>query len=199
VGSKRNQCGGMRGGTLRGLSGRGLIAAAGLCVALGGCQVGGRRLATTQPVVPRESSAELIMYISDQPFVTAEPVYRALYALAHGVAFEGEFGELAETLRADGLIGKSWGYAADRLLNRGAIGFMVCRACEIRSGVNWMLTGLGRYAWRELQYKRIAGGGGESGLMSGGEFVGLLSRAEQYLQRTGKGDVESVELERPGG
>jgi hypothetical protein len=30
--------------------------------------------------------------------------------------------------------------------------------------------------------------------MSGGEFIGLLSRAEEYLQRTGRAGEEAVKL-----
>jgi len=175
---------------------RGILVGLGLLsLVLAGCQA--PHMAPTNPV-PRAGTAELVLHIGDQPFVTAEPAYRAIYALAHGESFAGDFAELTDKLRADSLIGKDWNYAADRCLDRGTVAFMVCRACKIQSGVNWMLTGLGRYAWRELQYKRIAGDGSEYGLMSGGEFVGLLSRAEDYLQHSGQGGTEPVKLTRPG-
>jgi hypothetical protein len=137
------------------------------------------------------------MYISAQPFVTAESGYRAIYTLAKNEEFSGEFSQLTETLQQDGLIGKGWDYTPDRCLDRASVGFMVCRACRIRSGLNWTLTGLGRYAWRELQYRGIAGTGGENTTMSGGEFVGVLLRAEDYLQRTGKAGAPTTELDRP--
>jgi hypothetical protein len=162
---------------------------------LGGCRATGP--ATTQPTVPRDSSAELVLHIGDQPFVTAEAAYRAVYALWKGQPFPGQFDQLAGTLRAEDLIAKDWKHSPDHFLDRGSIGFMVCRACRIRSGLNWMLTGLGRYAWRELQFKGIAGEGSEYGLMSGGEFVGLLLRAEDYLRRTGKTELPPVELGSP--
>ncbi len=167
-----------------------------LVVTLGGCQTGGSH-ATSQPTVPRGSSAELVMYISDQAFVTAEPGYRAVYTLAYGKVDPGEFDQLVWFMRNTGLISGSWRHDADTRLNRAAVGFMICRACDIRSGVGWNLTGLGRYAWRELQYKGIARGGGESGLVSGGEFVGILSRADAYMRRTGRTDEPAVELEQP--
>jgi len=165
------------------------------CLALGGCQALEPR-AASQPAVPQAGNAELIACIADQPLVTAEAAYRATYLLSKGEAFSGDFAALTEALRAEALVGKSWQYTSDQFVDRAAIGFMVCRACNIRSGVNWNLTGLGRYAWRELQYHRIADEGSEYGLMSGGEFVGLLSRAEDYLRRTAKGG-EGVELGAP--
>lgn len=166
------------------------IAAAGLSVALSGCQ---GTMMTAQGVVPAEN-AELVLYISDQPYITAEPAYRAAHLLAKGRSFAGEFDELAETMVADGLVGKSWGYPPQRCLTRADVGYLICRACRIRSGVNWNLTGLGRYAWRELIYHNIADGGDENRLMSGGEFVGILLRAEEYLARTRKHESPPVEL-----
>ena len=166
------------------------IAAAGLCVTLFGCQ---GTMMTGQGVVP-DRNAELVQYITDQAYITAEPAYRAVYVLAKGDALEGEFDELSATLAADGLIGKSWDYAPQRCLTRADVGFMICRACRIRTGVNWTLTGLGRYAWRELIYHEIANGGDENRLMSGGEFVGILLRAEEYLTRTHQHERPPIEL-----
>jgi hypothetical protein len=158
-----------------------LIAA--LLLALAGCQT--PHLAPSGPV-PQQGSAELVRFIGDQAFITAEPGYRAIYALAKGAAFSGDFAALMDQMRADRLIGRDWNYAPDRCLDRATVAFMICRACKIESGVNWRLTGLGRYAWRELQFLGIAGGGSEYPLVSGGEFVGLLSRAEEYRERTDK-------------
>lgn len=164
--------------------------------ALGGCHA---LNATEQGKIPHEGSAELVRYISDQPFVTAEPAYRAIYALWKGEAFDGDFDALTTKMRTEKLIGKDWDYEPNRYLERGTIAFMVCRACRIKGGINWALTGLGRYAWRELQFKGIAGDGSEYGLMSGGEFVGMLLRAEDYLQRTGARDMQRPDLGSPGG
>jgi len=152
-----------------------------LAALLTGCHTTSR--ATDQPPVPVNSSAELVRYIADQPYLTAEPAYRAIYALAKGEPFLGEFEPLSETLRGAGLIGRRWRLQPDQFVTRGQVGFMICRACNLRAGLNWSLTGLERYAWRELQHRRIAGGGSECGLISGGEFVGLLSRVEEYLRQ----------------
>lgn len=165
---------------------------------LAGCQAGGRG-ADVLPTVPRDGNAALIMHISDQPLVTAEAAYRAVHVLATGEVFAGEFDELAAVLRDKRLIAARWAHTPGQFVDRGTIGFMVCRACEIRSGLNWVLSGWGRYAWRELQRKGIAGGGSERALISGGEFVGLLARAEDYLHESGKRDVDRLELDRAPG
>lgn len=160
------------------------------CLAVAGCRT---MLPEPAQAPPRDRNAELVMYISDQPYVTAEPAYRAVYVLAKGTLFAGEFSELAATLANERLIGKTWQHAPNEALDRGTVGHMICRACQIRTGLNWNLTGLGRYAWRELIYHGIAEGGSEYGLLSGGEFVGILLRAEEYRHKAGQ-DVDRAEL-----
>lgn len=140
------------------------------------------------------SNAELVNYLADQPYVTAEPAYRAVYALAKGAPFDGAFDALSTAMEQDNLASPHWHYAPDRRLRRSDVGYLVCRAAHVRTGVNWNLTGLGRYAWRELVWHGIAQGGSELNFMSGGEFVGVLSRADDYMTRHGKAGAMRVPL-----
>jgi hypothetical protein len=162
-----------------------LLCGAGMLLA--GCQA---THMAPQGLVPTDSSAALVMHIANEPYITAEPAYRAAYSLAHGDSFEGDYAALTQTLEADKIVCTHWQYAADRCLNRGDVGFLVCRAVGIRTGVNWNLTGLGRYAYRELIYHNIAEPGSEYRLMTGGEFVGILSRAEQYRRERDRDGME---------
>lgn len=150
-----------------------------VAVLLTGCQA---TLPRDGAAVPTSSNAELIQYIANEPLITAEPAYRATYILATGAPFTGSYAELATELQSRDII-DAWNYPPNQLLRRADVGYMVCRAADIRTGVNWNLLGLGRYAWRELIYHEIATGGGEWGLMSGGEFVGIIARAEDYARQ----------------
>ena len=145
-----------------------------------GCQAAGRH-AASQPAVPTESNAQLVEYIGDLPFVTAEPAYRAVYILAHGEVFEGDFDALCRQMRSEHLIAPYWHHRPDSYLDRAAVSYMIARAIDLRSGLNWRLFGLGRYAHRELVYRGIAHPASEMRLISGGEFLGMLARAEDYL------------------
>ncbi len=174
------------------------------CAAFGllaaGCQVAPPRgVAMSRPAVPTESSAALADYIADEPYVTVEPAYRATYALWKGEGFGGDFEALSAALREGHVISSGWQYDPQALIDRASVGYMFCRACEIRTGLNWRLTGLGRYAWRELQYRGIADPGSEYGYVAGGQFVGMLSRAEQYVAKREGGAAPAVRLEAPEG
>jgi hypothetical protein len=165
---------------------------------LAGCQAAAPRTgAATRPVVPTEGSAALTEYIAEQPFVTVEPAYRSIYALWKGADFTGDFAALVAALRDGRIIASQWDYPPDALTDRGSVGYMICRACNIRSGLNWQLTGLGRYAWRELNYLGIVSPASEYGYVSGGQFVGILARAEDYLARRGQTVGGRVELGSP--
>lgn len=162
-----------------------------------GCHVTLPRGATSQPAV-EAGSAELLAYAAQQPLVTAETGYRAIYALWKGESFTGDFESLTAALSAGRVVDRRWRLAAEACLDRSRVAYMVCRAIGIRSGVNWTLTGLGRYAWRELQYRNIAGPGSEHPLIAGGEFVGLIARADDYVMSRRKDLTRRAELgERP--
>jgi hypothetical protein len=149
---------------------------------------------TTQAAVPTDTNAELVEYISDLPYVTAESAYRAVYILSSGEIFDGDYDALVAEMQARRLVGQAWGYRPADFIDRVAVGHLVARACDIHTGLNWQLTGLGRYGYRELIYRRIAHPSGEYGLISGGEFLGVLARAEEYLHEVGRAPGDRAEL-----
>ena len=84
--------------------------AAALCLLLTACQSMAPRTAT-QPAVPTEGNGALMNYIADQPYVTVEPAYRAIYILWKGEVFEGDFQPLADQLTAAGIVQPTWNHA----------------------------------------------------------------------------------------
>lgn len=171
-----------------------LVLLAAAAVTLTGCHAGLSHSAS-QGVVPAESNAELIEYIADQPFVTAEAAYRSIYILSKGQVYTGDYSSLTQELVTEKIVSPMWNNPADEALDRGAVAYMVARALDIQGGVNWFLTGLGRYALRELQYRQIAHSGGELSLVSGGEYLGILARAEEFLfKKRGSQSGERAEL-----
>ncbi len=160
-----------------------------------GCRATTPALAS-RPAPPPRENALLVAHIGDEPFLTAESGYRAVYALwRDGAAFDGDFAALAGELESNQIIDPRWEYSPEQFLDRASVGYMFCRAMGIE-GLNWSISGMGRYAWRELIYRRIARPSGELGLLTGGEFLALLSRAEEYLRETTPSST-SLELGTP--
>lgn len=168
-------------------------------LACAGCQSALPRN-TAQRDVPAESNAELMEYIGDQAYLTAEPAYRAAHLLGTGQVFEGDYEALQRKLERAGIVNPAWGLQADSYVDRATLGYLLARTADIRTGLNWRLFGLGRYAYRELAYREIAVLRGENSYVSGGEFLGILNRAEHYMKERNEGSIPSAELgAEPGG
>lgn len=161
-------------------------------VGLAGCRTTAKAV-PTEP--PPQGNALFMNWVSEQPEVTADAAYRAVWLLWKGEPYEGDFAALSAELEQANIVPTIWNLEPDHLVDRAAVGVMVCRVCDIRTGLNWRLSGLGRYAWRELQRLGIAGPGSEWQHPSGGEFVGILTRAEEYLVDAGR--ASQVDLDAP--
>ncbi len=160
---------------------------------LAGC----RSMDANAKPAPRTGTAELVSHAAEQNYTTADTAYRATYALATGESFDGEFDALREKLLEQKLIG-DWPYESNERVRKADVGYMICKACKIQTGINWNVTSLGRYAWRELIYHNIANPSSEHGFITGGEFVGVLLKAEEFVQREGDADAGPTELKKPG-
>ena len=114
-----------------------------------------------------------------------------------GDDFAGDYAALRSKLESEGIVPQVWQHAADRPLTRADVGFLICRACGIHTGVWWNILPLGRFAYRELIYNDIARPGGDYALVSGGEFQGILRRAERYLARNGQSPSPTPDLGPP--
>ena len=168
---------------MRSVTSRGPLAGAAWAVVLA--------LLIAVPAAAQEPVAEGIVINTDRLKIREAPKRAARLM---GEIFEGDYAALTETMTSEGLIGRGWSYDTSTFVDRAAVGHMVARACDIRRGLNWQVTGLGRYAYRELIYLGIAHPGGEYSLISGGEFLGLLARAEEYLHKVGRSPGEAAQL-----
>lgn len=155
-----------------------------IALAISGCAA--PRAAAPVPADALRGNAALVEHIADSPYVTAEAAYRMAYLLRHDAAFEGDFSALASSLIEAGIARKHWRHAPDQYVNRATAAVLICEALRWPGGVNWRLTGLGRYAWRDLQYRNVAGSSAEWGLVRGGEYLGMIQRAEEQLSARGK-------------
>lgn len=154
-----------------------------------GCQATGDVNADLGPV-PQRSNIELVEYLGEMPLVNAEAAYRATYIAWRGEVFTGEFDALRQKLIDERLAAAIWHYGPRDYLYRGDAAYLLCRAYGINTGVSWNLMPSGRYAYRELAYRRIVRPASELSFMSGGEFQGMLRKIEQWRVEGIDGDVD---------
>lgn len=68
--------------------------------------------------------------------------------------------------------------ALDRPLRRGMLARLIMQARGWGGGIMYSIFGGGRYAWRELVYRRVMpAGGSEYSPVSGGELLAVIGRA----------------------
>lgn len=149
-----------------------------------------------QPDLATLRNAELTQYIADMPLVTSEPAYRAVHFLWKGpeAQFEGDFAALRNELAQARIVDGMWNYGTNDFLDRAAVGYMLARVGQIRTGLNWQLFGLGRYAYRELVARDIAVAAGEMSHLSGGEFLGMMARTEMHMREKAPTQQPAAEL-----
>jgi len=145
-----------------------------------------------------------LSHLADRPMVSVDEAYRAILILADGQDDAQSFAEREEKLLARGMVRTAWGLKPSQAIDKGAVAYMVMRTCQIRGGLNchaFGSWGLGdrRYAFRELMYQELLPGdsGSDYQVISGGEFVGLLHKADEHMQKAGLYAAAEAEMPTP--
>jgi hypothetical protein len=108
-------------------------------------------------------------------------------------------GRVAELRRRKMLPGGFDAPATDAV-ERGTLAVALVRALDIRGGVLMRLLGpTRRYATKELQFAEVFPPSSSGQTFSGSEFLGIISRAENYQQRRATGVRAAEEMDKPGG
>jgi hypothetical protein len=152
--------------------------------------------AVTVPRADLDSSSlgdpEFLSYLADRPLVSTDEAYRAVLILADGQTGPDSFEQREAELMGRGIARAAWGLTPDRAVDKGAAAFMVMRACQIKGGLNCRLLGswgLGdrRYALGELSFLGLLPeqAGADYEPIAGGELVGLLHKADEYMEQAG--------------
>jgi hypothetical protein len=157
-----------------------------MAAALGSCQ------APQPPPVQQgavklslSDSAAYLDRLSSRPTVSqAEAVQGILMVL--GEKKDLSFAEAVGLLRSRRIADPAWTFQPDRAVTRGQVAYMVYQGLALRGGLT--LTVLGpsqRYCLRELQYRGLMSAGVPYNIVTGMEYVAVLTRADE-LRQTGK-------------
>jgi len=145
-----------------------------------------------RPVVDPASldTDTFLAWLADQPMVGAAEAYRAGIILATGTDPGYDWQKLQQQAYQLNLARPEWNLTADTAIDKGTAAFIICQACKVRGGINLNLFGrtlhLGdrRYAWRELIYEGLVRDGSPYHVVTGGEFVALLAKADEWREKS---------------
>ncbi len=138
---------------------------------------------------------QYIRDLADMRCTTFEDGCRAIMMLEAGEIPEDTFVEIARELTEKGIIKEKWQTEPARLLDKGRIAYMVCKALGIKGGLTMRIFGVsGRYGLRALTDLKIMVKGADAKYVSGGELLGIVYRAQEYRnKKAAKKEAEAGE------
>ncbi len=147
-------------------------------------------------------SSEFLHFMAQEPMVTYDQLGRAALLLADGEERPMSFDERVAELKSRGIVREEWNYAADTIVNRGTLAYVILKVCQMPGGINTFLsglTGLGceRYALKEITRRKIVPYGFAYQVPTGGEVARALARADDYMAKRGLYESAEGELNSP--
>lgn len=107
--------------------------------------------------------------------------FHGVLLLADGADETATYEERLAVLKERGWVSGGFDEAGDLAMQRGTLAKAICHAMEIKGGVMMHLTNRSaRYAMRELAYVRIMAPSTENQVVSGLDYVGVISKAQDY-------------------
>jgi len=157
-----------------------------LCAALAACA----RTRVTDPIDtnarPGVLDAEMAYWdeVAKRPAVSNDEALHGLFLFAEGADYSGSWQDRLELARQRGWVPHSFSEDPDLALQHGALARAVAVITRIEGGVMMRLLGpTPRYALRELVWEGIMAGGTANQTITGLEFVGVVSKAHDYMLR----------------
>ncbi len=125
----------------------------------------------------------------DKGNATYADAYRMINILAKGHDTPDEsFDDFKNELLNLEIIPQKWSdFKADEFINRGQLAYMLVKALGIKGGLTTRIFGpTPRYAFRECVMRKLIASGFPNELVSGGELISVLSRAERFQEEGDK-------------
>ena len=138
-------------------------------------------------------------HLQREPAVTVAEAYRGMVMLADGEDKFTNFEQRETSLRDRHILRCEWKLQREQAIDRGSVAYMVLRILKVRGGVNMQTFGrLGvgdrRYAVRELVYMGMLESTPDYRYMTGGEFVDLLAKADDYMAKHGMYEEQRADI-----
>ena len=154
-------------------------------VLLGGCPSPEveHPLTSSLPADPIAAQMDFWHGLEDRPITCNDEAFHGLLLFVKGHDESTDYDGRVAELKSMHLLSAGFNAPAKDAVQRGTVAPVQVRALKIRGGWVMMLTGPSpRYATRELMYLNLYPPSSPEQTFSGGEFVGIIGRAEDYQQ-----------------
>lgn len=157
-----------------------------LTLGIGGCQTATVDQPLTADSAGNDPAAQLQFWhsLSQRPVTSNDEAFHALLLYLDGQDSASGYEQRVELLTQRGVLPEGFDRPGNEAVQRGTLAVALVKAAQIKGGVMMRLIGpTERYAVRELQYVGVFPPSGTHQTFSGGEFLDVLGRIEDYQLR----------------
>lgn len=168
-------------------------------VALGGCEAAQVQEPLTNSVGGSAPGEQLEFWfkLSERPVTSNDDAMHGLLLFVDGKDGNTDYAGRVADLKQRGLLPGGFDEPGNQAVTRGTLAVALAKTLEIRGGVVMRLMPMsGRYATKELVYMDLYPPSSPHQTFSGTEFLGILSKAEEYQQMR-RGDFAPAPPELP--
>lgn len=164
---------------------------------IAGCQTARVQQPLTQTVGGNDMDAQMEFWhqLALRPVTSNDEAFHGLLLYLDNQDANADYEHRLAALKSRGLVAGWFNRPADEAIRRGTLAVAIGKMLKIRGGVMMSLTGgnVDRYAMRELEFLEIYPQSSENQTFSGGEFVGIIGKIDDY-QRGNPADYPAAVL-----
>lgn len=119
--------------------------------------------------------------LAEKPMTSNNEAFHALLIFVDGEDSAERYYQRVDKLKRKGMLMKNFDGHANDAVSRGTMAVALLKALDLKGGVIISLFGPSpRYATRELRFRNIYPESSPNQTFSGGEFIGLIGRAQDW-------------------
>jgi len=119
--------------------------------------------------------------VATKPLISNDEAFHGLLLYLDAKDDATTYDQRVAALKSRGFLPKNFQKPASAALERGTLAVALAKHLNLRGGLTMRLTGVTpRYATRELEYRAVYPPSSPQQIFTGGEFVGVIGKAEDF-------------------
>ena len=119
--------------------------------------------------------------VATKDLIGNDEAFHGLLLYVDGKDDAAGYAQRVASLKSRGFLPRNFDGGANEAVDRGTVAVALARHLRLKGGLTMRLTGLTpRYATRELEYRGVYPPSSTNQIFTGGEFVGVIGKAEDF-------------------